>query len=244
MLKRVENIAELDFLPADPFCARITALANTYGFNYDFAKFFVQDSNAAISSLDGNINLYANENADFEEIKAFLGFAGFATVQSSEENIKKLGYEPADSSYICLYNGAEVVKPDNFTDNYDYKEIYKLLADAGFPMGDYNSFLSDIAARVNKGNAAFGGIATDRLESCAFRLFEGNKSVLLGAIVTNPFCKGKGLARALVPYMAQTDKKAYVFCRNDSLLGFYEKLGFSFYGRWAVINNEPIQYFK
>ena len=42
MIKLCENAAELEFLPADPFAARITALFDTYGACCGFALFWVQ----------------------------------------------------------------------------------------------------------------------------------------------------------------------------------------------------------
>ena len=236
MLKLVEEISELDYLPADPFCAKITAIAKTYGTGYDFVRFYVQEQSCAISIIDGNMTAWCNDNADFEELRAFTNIMGFATLQCSEEVIKKIGFEPDNSSYIVKYTGDRAVKPSNFTDNWDFKEIYNLLCKCEFDMGDYNYFLTDVCARINKGTCTFGGIADKELMSCAFRLFEGNKSALLGAVATSPEHRGKSLASSLVPYMAQGEKDVFLFCRNDGLLKFYEKCGFSCYGKWAVKN--------
>ena len=54
MLKLCEELSELNFLPSDPFCAKITATAECYGFGYDFCRIYIQGENAALSSLDGN----------------------------------------------------------------------------------------------------------------------------------------------------------------------------------------------
>ena len=44
MIKLAKNKSELKFLPADPFAATVTALAETYGFeNTDFVRFYIQD---------------------------------------------------------------------------------------------------------------------------------------------------------------------------------------------------------
>ncbi len=234
MLKLVEEVSELDFLPADPFCAKITAIAKTYGTGYDFVRFYVQEQNSAISIIDGNMTVWCDDNADYEELTAFINIMGFATLQCSEEIIKKIGYEPDDSSYIVKYTEKNVVKPINFTDNWDFKKIYNLLCECEFDMGDYKYFLSDVCSRINKGTCFFGGIADKELLSCAFRLFEGNKSVLLGAVATDPKHRRKSLASSLVPFMAQGKKDAFLFCRSDGLLNFYKKCGFSCYGKWAV----------
>lgn len=238
MLKLIDNANELDFLPADPFCAKITAIAETYGTGYDFARFYIQGQNAAVSITDGNAVLWADEQADCEELKTFFDVMGFSTLQAEEGLIRKLGFTPDDSSFIVKYEGEVVNKPQGFVSEYDYKNIYNLLTECGFEMGEYDSFLADICARINKGTARFGGIAEGGLESCAFRLFEGPEAILLGAVATSPLCRGKGLAGSLVPYMADLEKPTFLFCRNDGLVKFYESIGFTCLGRWATVTNK------
>lgn len=72
--------------------------------------------------------------------------------------------------------------------------------------------------------------------ACVFALFEGKKSVLLGAVATAPQARGRGYASALVGTLAneKSDKEVFLFCRNDSLVNFYGKIGFEPVGRWAV----------
>ncbi len=238
MLKLCENLTELDFLPADPFCAKITAFAMTYGFGYDFARFYIQGNNAALCRIDGNITLWANDNADYTEMREFLDIIGFSSIQAEESKLKALGYKTSDSSFIVRYGGKAAAKPADFKTDADFKKIYALLTESGFEMGEYRDFLSDVCARLNKGTCTLGATGTDELRACAFRLFEGNKSVLLGAVATSPKHRGKGIASALVPYMAQGKKPSFLFCRNDSLLDFYTKCSFEKQGRWAIYLKE------
>ncbi len=233
MLKLCENISELSFLPADPFCAKITALAMTYGFDMPHARFYTQGNSAAISAADSCAVIYADESADFEEIKSFIGFLGCPTVQSSAENLEKLSIKPDRGSYIVKYEGKEAVKPNNFTDEFELKAVYNLLKSRNFSVGTYNSFAESICPRLCKGTALYGGIKEKELEACAFRLFDGQKSVLMGAVATAKEHEGKGLASSLVPYLASGGKETFLFCREDSLLEFYKKIGFSPWGRWA-----------
>ncbi len=236
MIRLAENKNELAFLPADPFAATVTALAETYGFdNSEFVRFYIQGKSAALSVIDGNVTVCANENADFDEISAFLHTAGYNTVKAEESVIKKLDLPVTDSSYIVRFIPAQYNMPGGFTDEFDLREIYDLLGSAGFPTGEFGAFKADICARINHGAAKFGGIAEDgKLLATCFRLFEGERSILLGAVVTNPEARGRGLASALVPYMADAEKPSFLFCRNDGLLKFYEKCGFEEYGKWAL----------
>ena len=237
MLKLCESIRELDFLPADPFCAKIEGYAVTYGTDYDFAKFYHQESDAALSWIDGNVTLWCSKNADMSEIRGFLDFIGYSSVQSTEEVILSLFGEVSDSSYIVKYISGAVCKPENYSDSCDLKLIYSLLTDSGFELGRYDAFVTDVCSRINSGTASFGCIAENNCPvACAFRLFENEKAVLLGAVATAESHRGKGLASSLVPYMAGKTKPAFLFCRNDSLRFFYENCGFSAVGRWAVKN--------
>ena len=239
MLKLCEKREELAFLPADPFCAKITAYAITYGFSESFARFYRQDNRAALSCVDGNVTLYCSDEADFEEIKTFLPFLGCRSLQAGEEIFEKLGINAKCSSYIVRYAGEKAVKPKHFTDFFDGREIYSLLVSGGFALGTYNEFCESICARLNRGTAAFGGIKETELEACAFRLFDGDKSALLGAVTTSAKYRGRGLASSLVPYMAHKEKESFLFCREDSLLDFYKNCGFVLWGRWAE-NDEVI----
>ena len=94
MLRLCESLTELGFMSADPYAARISALAATYGFEQSFALFWVQyvDENpvAAVSRLDGNMSVFCGANTDFEELAAFIKTVGFSVLACREENMKKL----------------------------------------------------------------------------------------------------------------------------------------------------------
>ena len=239
MITLVNNKNELSFLPADPYSARITALAETYGTEQNFAMFWVQKIDeipvAAISRVDGNMTLCCGENADSEELSCFINAVGYSTLTFDMAFAEKLGIVPQKSSFTVKYTGdAECY--DVLTD-YNKKDIYALLTECGFELGDYNSFLADVCARLNKSTASL--VADEyngRLCACAFALFEGEKSVLLGAVATSPESRGRGCASKLVGTLAETkkEKEVFLFCRNDSLLDFYKKIGFEPIGKWAI----------
>lgn len=244
MVSLVTNKNELFFLPADPYSARITALAETYGTELDFAMFWIQKKDdkpvAAISRVDGNMTLCCEENADFEELSCFFNAVGYSSITFDAKYAEKLGILPQKTSYTVKYvGGAERFDYDILFD-YDKKEIYSLLCECGFELGDYNAFLSDVCARLNKSTASLAAKESEgELCACAFALFEGEKSVLLGAVATNPAARGKGYASKLVGTLAEmkSGKDVFLFCRNDSLADFYTKIGFEINGKWAVHEN-------
>ncbi len=239
MISLISNRNELLFLPADPYTARITALCETYGTEQSFAMFWVQKVDkipvAAISRVDGNMTLFCKEDADFEELSCFMNAVGYSSVTFDMAFSEKLGITPQKSSFTVKYaGGAECY--DVLTD-YDKKEIYALLTDCGFELGEYNSFLADVCARLNKSTASLVAKETDgKLSACAFALFEGEKSVLLGAVATSHAARGRGYASKLVGTLAESkkEKEVFLFCREDSLAEFYKKIGFETIGKWAI----------
>lgn len=239
MISLVNNRNELSFLPADPYAARITALAETYGTEQSFAMFWVQRINeipvAAMSRVDGNMTLCCGENADFEELLYFMNAVGYSSLTFDKEYAGKLGITPQKTSFTVRYTGGATAY-DVLTD-YDKKEIYALLTECGFELGDYNSFLADVCARLNKSTASLVAEENEgKLCGCAFALFEGEKSVLLGAVATSPAARGKGCASKLVGTLAENkkSKEVFLFCREDSLVNFYKKIGFEPIGKWAI----------
>ena len=241
MVSLCESFDELDFLPADPYAARITALFKTYGAGQSFALFWVQridgEPAAAISRVDGSMTLCAGENADFEELHSFLNAAGFDSLTCCEECMKKLGIADYKSSHTVRFVGGKQPPKCDFVRDCDKRKIYDLLCICGFELGDYGAFLADVCARLNKGTASLAAAEENGdIKSCAFALFEGAKSVLLGAVATLPSARGRGYAGSLVGTLAneKSEKEVFLFCRNDSLLDFYKKIGFEAVGRWAV----------
>lgn len=239
MISLVNNGNELLFLPADPYAARITALAETYGTEQNFAMFWVQRIDeipvAAISRVDGNMTLCCGENADFEELLCFMNAVGYSSLTFDGEYAEKLGITPQKTSFTVRYTGGATVY-DVLTD-YDKKEIYALLTECGFELGDYNAFVADVCARLNKSTASLVAEENEgKLCGCAFALFEGEKSVLLGAVATSPAARGKGCASKLVGTLAEKNnsKEVFLFCREDSLVNFYKKIGFEPIGKWAI----------
>ncbi len=244
MLTLCKEYEQLGFLPADPYAARITALFKTYGADYDFALFWTQKidgmPSAAISRIDGNMTLCTNENADFEELHHFINAVGFQSLTCSSDDMEKLGFESTDSSFTVKFKGGKDFEKISSLRDYDKRKIFDLLCDCGFELGDYGAFLSDVCARLNKGTASM--IAAEEngdLRACAFALFEGEKSVLLGAVATSPEARGRGFASATVNEIAneKSDKDVFLFCRNDGLESFYRKIGFETVGKWAIRRN-------
>jgi N-acetylglutamate synthase-like GNAT family acetyltransferase len=238
MLELAKREDSFDFLPATPHSAKIQSLFRTYGGGNSFARFWVQDGTAAVSSVDGNITVECCESADFDELREFLAFIPKVSVTLNEKHCGKLGIEDYSSSYIVEF--CSEAGDCGFSSQADYRDVYNLLKSKSFPLGSYESFLADFVSRLNKNAADLAVIYEDgKLMSTASALFAGKDSVLLGAIATDSAAQGKGYASLLVKALASKYKncgrRVFVFCREDSLKNFYEKCGFSVYGKWAQV---------
>lgn len=243
MVSICSDYNEFEFLPADAYAARITALFKTYGAEYDFAMFWVQRIDdipvAAISRVDGNMTLCCTQNADYEELSYFINAVGYSSLTLDAAILDMLGLTASKSSYTVRYNGEKDFSDERILHDYDKKNVYELLCLCGFELGSYSAFLSDVCARLNKKTASLAAIKNEMLDACAFALFEGEKSVLLGAVATRNEARGKGYASMLIKSLAgrEKDRNVFLFCRNDSLLEFYKKSDFVYCGKWAVIEN-------
>ncbi len=210
MITLCKDWNELGFLPPDAFAARITALALTYGFEQNFALFWVQKNDeepvAAISRVDGSMTLCCTEKADFGELAAFINAVGYSALIGNEESFSKLGLAASNGSYIVEYQGASVSGESGISWDCDKKKVYNLLCECGFEMGNYGAFLADYCSRLNKGTARLAAFEENELLACASALFIGEKRVLLGAVATRKSARGRGLASKLVTALAEKEK--------------------------------------
>lgn len=236
MIKLIE--CEGDF-PAtwcvdDAFSARITALFATYGTAYPFAEFWYQQIGgeilALISRIDGAMTVSFIPQADREEILSFADTVGYSSLMCSQDLLSGQG------SYIVEFIGDKSGSIQNEPQG-NMREVYDLLTECGFKMGEYESYLADFCARLRKGTACLAEKCVNgSLASTASALFIGGNSVLLGAVATAQNYRGKGYAGELVMSLAAAfpGKRVFLFCREDSLLEFYRKLGFVEVGRWSL----------
>lgn len=223
---------------SDAFSARVTALFNTYGAR-SFACFWYQqcgeEITAVVSRVDGDMTVSTSENADFNELREFVDIVGFKTLTCEKGVAQSIGIEPVKASHIAEYkDGAAASQYDSTV---DMRALYSLLCACGFDMVSFEDYLADFCARLNKGTACLAAIHSNgEIVASACALFIGSRSVLLGAVATRADMRGRGLAGSLVSSLAAelANKRAYVFCRENSLLGFYEKLGFCRAGEWAI----------
>lgn len=237
-----------DICSADVFGTRILAYFNTYSYEYDFIRFWVQlDENgtpvAAISLIDGSMTLTCADSSDFEELSAFVKMIGFSTIQCDRSVMKSLGFEESLWGYVVGYKSItdrSEYKNITICENVEYSDVYKLIKAAGLlGVGEYLPWLSDVTHRVKK-ETAKAVVAMENGESaaCAMKLFVTDKAVLLGAVATDPDHRGKGLGGGLVTFLGneslEEGKRVELLCKHDSIVDFYRSIGFTVIGEWAI----------
>lgn len=252
MIKFVDsNEYKLDGICSkDVFGTRILAYFNTYSYEFDFVRFWVQLSeegkvSAAISLVDGSMTLSCDENADFEELSAFIKMTGFSSLQCERNVMAELGVKEDIWGYVVRYNNItdrEKYKNMTLCENVDYKDVYHLIKSADLlGVGEYLPWLSDVTYRVKKGTAK-AALALENGEpaACAMKLFVTDDAVLLGAVATDKNHRGKGLGGGLVTLLGNEslneNKRTELLCKHDSIVDFYRSIGFEVVGEWAIAN--------
>ncbi len=235
MLKLCEDYSGLLTLPASPYSARVQALFASCP-PCGGARFWVQGKSTAVSLVDGVMTVSCGKGCRYDELGEFIKVVSPGIVCAPLNCCERLGLQKVSSSYIVKFAGeaekAPVVQPD------DYGGVYSLLGECGFETGSYGDFLAGIVPRVKAGRAQTAvKVINGELLATASALYIGEKSVLLGAVATSPASRGRGYASGLVSSLAaqysSAGKEVFLFCRNDSLLGFYKKIGFAPAGKWA-----------
>ena len=246
MIKLVDNDKILhDFCERDPFGANISAYRKAYGDSLTEIMFWLQFVDGiprgAISRVDGAVTVCADIDADYEELREFLDFMGFSSLKCELSVMIRLGYNCAKTGSVVRFisgkscDNASIIC--SFTD--DYKTVFDILKKCEFEgLNDYSYWLADVSHRCRHNvTKIMLGRAEDKSVTCASALFITDKIAFLGAVGTLPEYRGRGYARKTVDTLAEhfknEGKAVYLFCK-DSLVPFYEKIGFKKEGSWAI----------
>lgn len=147
---------------------RLAAFLQAYGPGYPFALFWVQTDDsgrmtAALSRVDGQVTVCACEQADLEEVWAFLSAAGYESVlcpawvaqASSTRGVCRM-----ESCHAMRLSGVpavpEICEPAAICKEPSLRQVYELLRAAGEPLPQWEAWLPDVSHRVRHGAAAYG----------------------------------------------------------------------------------------
>ncbi len=230
-----------------PFACKIQGLAEAYGMNLPFARFWVQESGeepcCALSLLDGAMVMDAGENADFRELAGFIRAAGCRTLLCAERIAHRMSAK-ADRTGAILHFSGTAPFPDlkGAEPDPSLREMSGLLCECGeLEQAQAESFYLDLSHRVRHGAALTAGIREkERLAACASALSVTEKTAVLSAVAVHPDFRRRGLGTRAVGSLISRlpGRDVFVFCAGPQAERFYASLSFSPWGRWAELDFE------
>ena len=218
---------------------RILSLYECYGEGYSFVAFWVQEIDevltAAVSRYEDKFSLWLTDDADLEEIAAFLTFQGAGSVLFNAAYDLPSGKDLHTISGQILSYIAEDYNSDLELYDPEPKELYALLQSCEsdtFRVPEYLFFLSDLRRREHRGNwHRLGTQGEGVLASAVMTVSETADAVILGAVATHPDYRRRGLSRELVRTIAsrmrQGDRRVYILSAPETNTHFYIHSGFT-----------------
>lgn len=246
MIKQIYQLPQLSFGNKDIFSGKILSLIEAYGFNYDFARFFMQGESLLISKLDGDFVIAeCGDNAcekqiHFEELGVFLQMQGFYTILCStfiETGLKPYLKADYHRNNLMEYKLADDFPLDNVSENPPLSEVFKVLCDAFDRINEdmWESWYLDMSHRVRHKISTI--YMLDKTSTVTIQ-FENDEIAFAGQIATLTAEQGKGYSRKLLHFVfhkyVAKGKSVLVTCKNEKL-GFYEKTGFVKIGEITVV---------
>lgn len=242
------------------FCARgllgVKAIGPllSYGTEYRFVQSWEQRDEdghllSFLSSFYGDLVVYSKDSlpdSALEELKEFLKVISWNTLTA----VPELTGQPRTGCLMKYEKGADctaipTTEPVEIVQNQDFKALYDLLAvnNPGYFPADYPDWLVDFSHRVRHGTASSILLKQgDKYVSTAAALVITEPAVFLGAISTNPDCRGKHFAHTCIRYYAETyaDRTVYLMCMPEKQ-AFYEKAGMKKTGEFSVVEHKEFE---
>lgn len=234
MINQIFSKENIVTFPLDVFSGKIISLAEAYGFDYDFCKFYMQD-NLLISKYYSDV-IIAGECSDFEELGSFLSMNGFSSILTSPEMAE--GLKPyVQGNYITdnIYEYHGICGNDNVIVNPPLDDVFEVLND-GFHNLNHDAWYLDMSHRIRHGVSECYLLDG---ATCS-KMFDINGTAFISLVASSQAARGKGSAKRLLQTVCgnflSNREHILLICR-DELLAFYEKVGFTKAGNTVTIKN-------
>lgn len=238
----------LAFCQGDLLGTRIGCYCLSYGFDFDFLKIWIDDSEGVVKTVLAKFYDTITLKTDAEstdEVSDFIAMIGYSTLEMSLKTSKSFGLEPTEIKKAYIFDGkAKNLGAVSLNEEY-YKPLYELVSEnipGSFSKTKegYLSFLSDLTYKSRRGLARCKGIIDDsKLASSVITSAETENAALLSAVACSIESRGKGFGKATVltitDELIKEGKMVFVIALNASAEGFYEKIGFRFYDYISII---------
>lgn len=239
MIEKIECFRQFDeYKNEDLYTVRIKALAQAYGFGYDFAVFYRQIINgrcaAVICRLDSDAVISLDFGlADVSELSSFFAFRGFSSLLCDDSFQLDREYDSGVvmKSESVLFKEcrrkAVAVK--------GYEELKMLYEFTGYA-GGFEAWYADISRRIRtKTAAACAVFENGEIISAAVLSSLYNGSAVLSGVKTKPEYRKAGIAGAVVSKLCRASAdRVYIMREQNKNESFYEELGFKNTGKWRI----------
>ena len=216
----------------DPAFTKTMCAYKAYKDYSNIAQFWHQkskdgDITAIISSINGYVNLWCDENADKNELRSFLEFLSPAGVFTGLDTAKALKLKINEECLVFVKEPPfEALEDDNI--QAQPRELLECIR-KGLEIPDGDGFVADVTFRKYHNCAEYtvkdGGGAL---------LFLNNSTAIINGISTPKESRGKGLGSILLKQILSKAGNRTVFaCCIKKNKEFYLKNGFSYVGNAA-----------
>lgn len=232
MITRIFFDSDFSALPEKGVEAqKIRALLLSYGTDYDFCRFFRQNESAFLAVLDGNAALCCGAQTDFAELSCFLLMNGVSELFCSEAAADGLcSFAGLTRTDVNLMRFSGKGEPCSFEHSPSLCEVYEILR-TGFAL-PFEPWYLDMSHRVRHGVSRFAL----REGACLCVQHNIGGEALLSQVATLPELRGRKRATTLIKAVCAELSPCEVYViSGDSLVPFYEKAGFRFAEKKAVL---------
>ncbi len=232
------------YLPGSEAGGRILSLAQTYGVDQPFLRFWRGEYGSAISLMDGHAVMEVRQE-ERDELFIFLTMQPeIRSVRTDEDSARLLaalwprsrltaGLIMTPQTPLSPSGGAVIVTSP--------RDLYPVLQ-AGFGEGlpPFDVWYADVSHRMRHGACRAAVVREgETLVSCAMTVAEWTDGAVMGAVATRPECRGKGYASAcvtaLADVLAKEGRQIYLCPKNEGAQRLYQQLGFTGCGRWGEL---------
>jgi len=244
------------FCRQDIFGSRVYTGLQAYGTGFPFFSVWQQADGrnqltAVLCALDGQATLYAAENAEAEELAAFIHMQGFNSVFCSCQNALMLELPATREGAILIHEDKSRLRVRHAVDfEPPGQAVYELLSEADGPwvkLPPFDVWYADVNHRIRHGACTMAAVMEgDKALSCGMILSDGIALSLLGGVATHPDHQGHGYAgsviSALLEVLYKKQKTPYLFRDKGKNQRFYENLGFAPVGKWALCESQELSF--
>lgn len=233
------NVINTDKLHLSCCGRKILSYLNSYGTNYDFCRFYVNENKDVMLLINSTL-LIEGENFNQDELISFVQMYKPFRIEGSPNAIKLLyeidGYHKLHRTLFKLRIDDNLVINEcdvNFNPSLD--NVYNILSE-GFPnLLDYSIWLADTSHRIRHD---ISKVFVYKNSTTASIVYDIDGYVLVGQVATKISARGSGYARTflkwLAAYLSKQGKTSFLYAL-DTRESFYREIGFEVYSNEYVM---------